>query len=265
MPKLIRVSITETGGEFTCGPINDEDLISSIKKTIDNGDLKSSCVLENGEDFDAVMYDESFHLYGPNIRGAEVIIEETSVKNDSEYDNPDDLEFNEIFDGSIDESGINIFTTSCPGHIDVEDSKLVIYTKKYEKRINATYYIRLNDEEIFDPKNIYIGFILLDEVMDYVEDEILEHFLYIPKNTFESYLKSALKSHGQEFDEKDLEKDYDFEESMQEEIWGFDLTEKIKEKHKISSYSIEGKGEWENDYLQILNSEEEVLFEAGAY
>ena len=55
---------------------------------------------------------------------------------------------------------------------------------------------------------------------------------------------SALKNTEQKFDEDNLEKDYDYEESMQEEIWMEpELTKIIKEKHKIKSYSTEVKGE----------------------
>ena len=50
---------------------------------------------------------------------------------------------------------------------------------------------------------------------------------------------------------------------MQEELWDSDLNEKIKNDHKINSYSTEGKGEWENDYLKFIDSEEEVLYEDG--
>tara|TARA_Y100001970_G_C14259119_1_gene878142 strand:- start:15874 stop:16371 length:498 start_codon:yes stop_codon:yes gene_type:complete len=165
---------------------------------------------------------------------------------------------------------MNLFCTGtqcpCPGDPEVSDDGLLIFTKKYEKRITDTYLIKIEDEEVFNPEDIYIGFVLLDEVMDFVEDEILEHFLYIPRNSFKSYLKSALKSSGQEFNENTLEDDYDFEESMQEELWkDAEIRENLAKRKKIYSYSTEGKGEWENDYLQIVNSEEEVIHEAGSY
>jgi len=64
--KLIRVSINETGGEFTCGTIESDqgDLIEEIRNKIDDGDISSYCELENGDDFDAVIYDNKFHIYG---------------------------------------------------------------------------------------------------------------------------------------------------------------------------------------------------------
>ena len=266
MSKLIKVSIKDTGGEFTCGRISDEDLARTIISTIEDGDIGSNCELQNGIEFDAVMYDNSFHVYAPNIRNAEVLIEEAISDSESDYENPDNLEFNEIFNGGIDESGIKIFQSSCPEEPEIEESELVVYTKKYEKRITDTYFIKINDGETFDPKNIYLGFVLLDEVMDFVEDEILEYFFYIPKISFESYLMIALKNTEQKFNVDNLEKDYDYEESMQEEIWvNPALTEIIKEKHKVNSYSTEGKGEWENDYLKFVDSEGETLHEEGCY
>ena len=52
MYKLIRVSINETGGEFTCGTIESDqgDLIEEIRNKIDDGDISSNFELEN-EDF----------------------------------------------------------------------------------------------------------------------------------------------------------------------------------------------------------------------
>ena len=45
MQKLIRVSINETGGEFTCGTIESDqgDLIEEIRNKIDDGDMSSYC------------------------------------------------------------------------------------------------------------------------------------------------------------------------------------------------------------------------------
>jgi len=269
--KLIKITVIETGGEFTCGTIDDEDLAGSIKTKIEEENIQSYCELDDGKVFDAVMYDNYFHYYAPNVRNAEVIIEEAKVEKESDYENPENLEFNEIFNGLIGESGINLFCTGsqcpCPGDPEWEDDEpLLILTKKYEKRIHDTYLIKVENGESFNPEDIYIGFVQLEDVMDFVEDEILEHFLYIPKNNFKFHLKSALKNSDQEFDEDNLENDYDFGESIQEELWmDAETREVLPKKYKITSYSTEGKGEWENDYLQIINSEEEILYESGSY
>ena len=43
------------------------------------------------------------------------------------------------------------------------------------------------------------------------------------------------------------------------------VADKIIKKHSISSISCEGKGEWENDYVKIVDSSDEILFEDGSY
>jgi len=267
MEKLIKVLITDTGGQFTCGTIDDEDLVYSLKSTIENGDIRSTCELENGEEFDALIYDNIFHLYAPNVRNAKVQIEEAIIQNDSNSDNPNNLEFSEVFYGSVEESGIKLFISSCPGEPELNDGELAIYTKKYEKRISEEYFIKINDGEIFDPENIYLGLVLLDEVMDYVEDEILKYFFYIPKDAFQGYLSAALKSMGEEeFDKNNLEEEYDFEESMQEILWlDSQISAEIKKNNLIDCFSSEGKGEWENDYLKFADSDGKILYEEGYY
>lgn len=43
------------------------------------------------------------------------------------------------------------------------------------------------------------------------------------------------------------------------------LRKTIRENHLISPSDIEGKGEWENDYVKILDMSGDVVFEDGAY
>jgi len=44
-----------------------------------------------------------------------------------------------------------------------------------------------------------------------------------------------------------------------------ELKETIVKNHHLYPGDIEGKGEWENDYVKITTSTGEVLFEDGAY
>ena len=87
--------------------------------------LGSSCELNNGYYFDAVIYDNMFHFYALNVRGANVVIEEAAVESELDYENPENLEFIEIFEGSIEENSINIFNSSCPGDPEVGDGILI--------------------------------------------------------------------------------------------------------------------------------------------
>ena len=43
------------------------------------------------------------------------------------------------------------------------------------------------------------------------------------------------------------------------------LKEIIRKNHLISPGDIEGKGEWENDYVKLLDISGNVIFEEGAY
>ena len=44
-----------------------------------------------------------------------------------------------------------------------------------------------------------------------------------------------------------------------------ELKEKIRSKHLLHPGDIEGKGEWENDYVKVTTLDGEVLFEDGIY
>ena len=134
MQKLIRVSINETGGEFTCGTIESDqgDLIEEIKNKIDDGDMSSYCELESGDDFDAVMYDNKFHIYGPNVTGSSVTIEEADIPENKNENDLKESDFKLIFEGPIEESGIHVFESSNPGYPELEEGEITIFTKKYE-------------------------------------------------------------------------------------------------------------------------------------
>ena len=101
----------------------------------------------------------------------------------------------------------------------------------------------------------------MDETM-FTDDEILEHILYIPKKDLDPYLE--------EYSEQPLEDDEDRQELMDEMIGEIfsespELAKKITDKHTIYEDNSEGKGEWENDYIKIVDSSNEILFESGAY
>ena len=101
----------------------------------------------------------------------------------------------------------------------------------------------------------------MDETI-FTDDEILEHILYIPKKDLDQYLV--------EYSEVELEDDEDRQELMDELIGEIfsespELAKKITEKHSINYDDCEGKGEWENDYVKVIDSSHEILFEAGGY
>ena len=219
---------------------------------------------ETGDDFDAVMFDNKFHIYGPNVTGSSVTIEEADILENKNENDLKESDFKLIFEGPIEESGIHVFESSNPGYPEVEEGEITIFTKKYEKRINNVFKIKINDEEIFEPKDIFIGFMLMDETF-FTEDEILEKIFYIPSQFIKVYLDKYLSSRGQNLDES--EDIYQVMEDLLPEIFCDepDQAKCIEDKHTIFSESCEGKGEWENDFLKIVDSSEETLYENGDY
>ena len=56
------------------------------------------------------------------------------------------------------------------------------------------------------------------------------------------------------------------EELLQDEFQGkSEIAKKIIEKHSINYDYCEGKGEWENDYIKVVDSSDEILFEDGKW
>ena len=174
---------------------------------------------------------------------------------------PVDNDFKEIYDGPIEKSGIRTFLSSNPYPPGISEEQLIIYTKKYEKRIHNIFNLNIPKGEVFDPRDIYIGYMNMDETF-FTNDEILEHFLYIPKKCLKAYLNEYL--------EDDTALDSDPVEEMGswiDEIYSEEpeLAKKITQQHSISSMYCEGKGEWECDYVKIVDSSDEILFEDGDY
>ena len=105
---------------------------------------------------------------------------------------------------------------------------------------------------------------LMDETF-FTEDEILEKIFYIPSQFIKIYLDKYLSSRGQNLDES--ENIYQVMEDLLPEIFCDEPEQAkcIEDKHTIFSESCEGKGEWENDFLKIVDSSEETLYENGDY
>ena len=116
--------------------------------------------------------------------------------------------------------------------------------------------IEINDEEEFDLGNVYIGSMNMDETIS--GDEIIEDILYIPKDKAIEYTKEYLADN---YDNDCYLSEY-IDEIYSESP---ELKEKIRSKHLLHPGDIEGKGEWENDYVKVTTLDGEVLFEDGIY
>ena len=260
--RVFKITVIETGGDFTCGIIEDTSEVEQVKQSIDDGDMGSYIDLPNGDSFDANSFNDEFAVYGPHVPGSKVLIEEAyGIAGGSGAMDPVDQDFIEIYEGPIEKSGIGTFMSSNPYPPEITEEQLIVYTKKYEKRIHNTFSLNIPKGEVFDPRDIYIGYMCMDETF-FTNDEILEHFLYIPKKYLKAYLNEYL--------EDDTALDSDLVEEMGsliDEIYSEapDLAKKITQQHSITSIYCEGKGEWECDYLKIVDSSDEILHENGNY
>ena len=252
--KFVRITVIETGGEFTGGTITDKDTVEAIKQKIEDGEMSSNFDFGEGDPFDACSFNDFFGIYGPHVPGCKVRIEESN--------NGKDGDFEETYEGPIEDTDIRTFMSSNPyPEKKITKDQLRIYTYKYEKRIHTEFTIPIPEGEDFDLKDIYLGGMNMDETL-FTDDEILEHILYIPKKDLDPYLE--------EYTEDELEDDEDRQELMDDlipEIFSDspELAKKIIDKHTIYADNSEGKGEWENDYVKIVDSSDEILFEGGGY
>ncbi len=251
--KVVRITVIETGGEFTGGTITDKDTVEAIRQKIEDGEMSSMFDFGEGDPFDACSFNDFFGIYGPHVPGCKVLIEESN--------NGKDGDFEETYQGPIEDTDIRTFMSSNPYPEKITKDQLRIYSYKYEKRIHTEFTIPIPEGEDLDLKDIYLGGMNMDETL-FTDDEILEHILYIPKKDLDSYLE--------EYTEEELEEDEDRQELMEElidEIFSEspELAKKIIDKHTIHEDNSEGKGEWENDYVKIVDSSDEILFEGGGY
>ena len=249
---VVRLTFINTGGEFTGGVIEDHDLLVNIKSKIKGGVVNSYMEFDDGSDFGSWNFTNILHAYAPNVPNANVLIEISSDASNDEYE-----EFNSI---SIDESGINQFTCSNP-YFDsdssgkYEDGALVFFSQKIEKRIHYPVVFDNLPEDI-DLTDVYVGSINMDETISM--DEILHEVLYIPKFKAGIYLREFLQH---EPSQNDSLADYMADIYLSDHP----LRNTIRSNHLIAPSDIEGKGEWENDYVKILDMSGDVVFEGGAY
>ena len=222
--------------------------------------------LENGETFDANSFNDKFGIYGPHVPQSKILIEEAyGISGGSGAISPKENDFIELFDGKIEESGVRQFTSSNPMPPQITDEELIVYTQKIEKRIYNTFSINIDKGEVFNPSSIFIGCMNMDETI--CGDEILEHFIFVPKKNLKGYVEEYLL-------DNDWNNGISDAPNTDEELYEYideifhnehPVADKIIKKHSISSISCEGKGEWENDYVKIVDSSDEILFEDGSY
>jgi len=255
MKMIIKLTVINAGGEFTGGFVTDSDVKENLREKMESGSVNSWMDFDDGTDFETSSYTDIFHQYGPHVPGAIIQLEETTDIDEDEYSRS----YEEYFSDDIDETEINQFSSSNPYLCDIDksnysDDDLVVFSRKIEKRIHYPVLFEVDTKDDLVLSNIYIGSMNMDETIS--NDEIIEDFLYIPKNKAIEYTKEFLKDN---YDNDDLLVDYISEIYSEDH----ELKEKIRSNHLMLPEDIEGKGEWEDDYVKITDLNGEVLFESG--
>jgi hypothetical protein len=255
MSKYFRVTVKATGGEYTFGAIENEEEKQAMLDAIENDEVGSSIYYIDSNQDEVSL--ESFeiaslvHVYGPEINGAEIIVQECKDEEFSE-----DIG-DELIHESMDELECGVFTSSNPVVSDefkdgCADDSLLWATEKVEKRIHFPVELILDDGDDFDISNVFVGAMNLDETINGAE--IANVICYIPKDEQVKLLKAHLDGDVS----GDVLSDY--------------INDIIYEKPEALSEfvlevgDIEGKGDWENDYNIVTTLDgAEVLYEAGEY
>ena len=260
--KVIRITFSGNGGEFTADTIHDEELVDLIKRKIDNGGMSSYCELDNGDYFDAVMYDSFFHIYGVDIPNSNLLIEFSTA--DKDQDDIENIEFEEIFEGSVEDSNINTFQFSCPWTYDqIKEGGLSIQTSNYQE-ITDIYILKIEENCDFDLKDIYAGFMLMDESF-FTNDQILEKLLYIPKQKleiiFDDYVKQWPESKGSFEAQNDEERREIMAEWLEDGLFKDNFVDNLVNEYNINCFDIFSESGSENPRLIIGDKSGDNIFE----
>jgi len=260
--KIIRITFSGNGGEFTADTIHDEELVDLLKRKIDNGGMSSYCELDDGDYFDAVIYDSFFHIYGVDIPNSNLLIEDSIA--DKDQDGIENIEFKKIFEGSVEDSNINTFQFSCPWTYDqIKEGGLSIQTSNYQE-ITDIYILKIEENCDFDLKDIYAGFMLMDESF-FTNDQILEKLLYIPKQKlkiiFDDYVKQWPESKGSFEVQNDEERREIMAEWLEGQLFKDDFVDNLVNEYNINCFDISSESGSENPRLIIGDKSGDNIFE----
>jgi len=256
--KYLKLGIQSAGAEYTFGGITDEEDQAAINLAIENEeDIGSSYsyVDKDGDDVEVNGFDntELLQIYGPSICDidrATVTLEVYEDEDFSDYVEDIDLSEEEV-------SKITLFSSSNPDPYDsdflekFDDGDLLFATQKVEKRIVYPLLLTLADDVDFDTACVFVGTMNMDETFN--GDEIAEVAYYIPKDDQEKLLKKF-------FGESDDPGTITFGDILPEI---YPSNPDWLEAFKCEIGDIEGKGENENDYVKILNLENEEIYTNG--
>lgn len=256
MKKHVKVTLQSTGGEFTFGKIEDEEIKSEILNLIEEEeDINLETSFSDGSNLELFNYTSLYGKYSNIFHDSTKIeVEFTNDENFEEvdYDNESNLTT------TVEECDINYFTIENP-EISEDDDEDDIYLGGYieEKRIRFSFGITLEDQEDFEFENLFIGLCNLDETLgDY---EIVEKAFYIPKSKQKEILK---KIYGENSEESELDP-YTISDAFIEEDQ--ELMDLFNQFEIQQVGEVEGKGESETIYTFVFDNDLNILSENEQY
>ena len=203
---------------------------SIIKAKIDSGTMRASFTTNEGDAIRISDFSDSFSIYGPEVPSASVKIEVINVDSNTQKI---------IYEGHLSDAEINTFESSIP----CPEDGVLAFSKKIEKRIHHVTEIAEIADYDFKIEHLFFGYCNTEECFDSSE-KILENVLYIPLEKLEKYFK--------EYYEQDPENDEDWENMVREIIGDRSIfSDELKNNHTLPCLQVEGKGEWEYEYIKI--------------
>jgi hypothetical protein len=248
-----KLTITATGGEFSYGMIEDEDKINLIRKKIEDGEIS----LENeGEDVSVNFYDcdtQIIQNYGPVSEGSYI---DLSVYEDEECES----EIEEIVNNeAIDSISLNVFSKSNPYFTpdmkeEFNDDALQFGGYYYEKRVALPAIIHIEDGEVFDITNVYVGTTNMDETLS--NDEVVDSVLYIRPEI----AQQIMDIYDDELEDEPLS---DYLSEIYDGIRDGEYleAEELLRECECEILDIEGKGEREEMFVVVKTLDDETLFD----
>jgi len=256
-----KLEIINAGGEYSYGFVTDEDEKDFLKNQIDSGEI---CLDNYSDDMNVNFYeyDDLLHVYGPNGPESKVSL---TVYSDEYCEN--EIE-EKVYNEDADSTSMKFFTSSNPYPGDYKndtDSDALIFGGYYvEKRIHYPAVIKIDEDEVFEMENVYVGTINMDETLS--SDEIVDQVLYIRPEIAEKVLEMYL---GNEFDrENDTLDDHIGEifSELYDDYNNTDIDTNIKElleDSKCEVLNIEGKGEREEQHVVVKTLDDDVLYDGS--
>jgi len=254
----IKISITDNGGEYGYGIIEEKEKINFIKELMDQEEL---CIENEDEEkgIEAKFYEcdkQLFHVYGPAIS------DETTIRIvgcDNEYCEEENEEF---LEEKLEDTPVNIFVYDNPYYDEEElnkfDKNALQFGGYYiEKNIEFPAVMEIKKEDNFDLSCIYIGTTNMDETLN--DDEVVNIILYIPQEKAKKILE--LYDIDIPVDELNEYLSEIYDEIRKENNENNNKIKKILDECTCEVLDIEGRGWAQYNHVMVKDMDDEILYE----